>query len=261
MNNMLSTIIAHKQAEVTRKRKTRPQSSFEYECSNEPRPFTSILIDKALSKHPAVIAEVKKASPSKGVIRHDFDPHAIAQSYQTGGATCLSVLTDEYFFKGNDSYIAIAKKACLLPVLRKDFIVDEYQIHEAKAIGADAILLIVAILDDQQLKDFTQLANELKLGILVESHSATELSRAIELDTPLIGINNRNLDTFKTDLQTTIDLISIVPKDKIVITESGINDAYDIKRMQQHGVNCFLIGESLMREDSPGDKLAQLISH
>ena len=210
---------------------------------------------------PAVIAEIKKASPSKGVIREDFDPVAIARSYQQGGATCLSVLTDVDFFQGSDAYLQQARNACDLPVIRKDFIIDPYQVYEARTIGADCILLIVAALSDEQLQGLSQLASELGMDVLVEVHDEEELHRALTLNVPLIGINNRNLRTFEVNLNTTIDLLPQIPDNRIVVTESAIHTPQDVALMRQHNVNTFLVGEAFMRAEDPGAKLAELFSN
>ena len=225
-----------------------------------PRGFVQSIEAKLLGKQAAVIAEIKKASPSKGVIRANFDPAAIAKSYQDGGAACLSVLTDVDFFQGADAYLQQAKAACALPVLRKDFVIDPYQVYEARVLGADCILLIVAALSDTQLLDLSQLAAELDLDVLVEVHDAEELERALSLNTKLIGINNRNLRTFETRLETTLDLLPAIPDDRIVVTESAIHNREDVKRMQQNGVNSFLVGEAFMRADDPGQMLKALFS-
>lgn len=209
---------------------------------------------------PAIIAEIKKASPSKGVIRADFDPQAIAQSYEQGGATCLSVLTDVDFFQGSDDYIEQVKQVCSCPVLRKDFIVDPYQVYEARAIGADCILLIVAALDDAQLKELYQLARRLDMDVLVEVHDAQEMERALLINARLVGVNNRNLRTFETRLETTLDLKSRVPEDRILVTESAIHTQADVALMRSNNVNVFLVGEAFMRADNPGEKLAELFS-
>ena len=206
----------------------------------------------------AVIAEIKKASPSKGVIRPDFDPEQIARSYAAGGATCLSVLTDEAFFQGADHYLKAARRACALPVLRKDFIIDAYQVWEARAIGADCVLLIVAALDDAQLSDLSGLALDLGMDVLVEVHDAGELTRALALPLPLIGINNRDLRSFETRLETTIELLASIPEERIVVTESGIHQPADVHYLRRHGVHAFLVGEAFMRAEDPGARLAQL---
>ena len=223
-----------------------------------PRGFAKAMQTKLDQGLPAVIAEAKKASPSKGVIREDFNPAQIAASYQAGGAACMSVLTDADFFQGHEDYLRQARAACNLPVIRKDFIVDPYQVYEARAIGADCILLIVACLEDQQMQDLAQLAEGLGMDVLVESHDAEELVRALKLSTPLVGINNRNLHTFDLTLQTTFDLLALVPEDRIVITESGIHTPADVVLMQNQNVNAFLVGESFMRVSDPGAKLAEL---
>ena len=208
----------------------------------------------------AVIAEIKKASPSKGVIREQFDPAAIAKSYAAAGATCLSVLTDEKYFQGADEYLHLAKEASGLPVLRKDFMVDEYQIWESRALGADCILLIVAALGDSQLMELAQVALDLGMDVLVEVHDETELQRALPLRLPLIGINNRNLRTFATTVQTTIDLLQHIPEDRIVVTESGIHDPSDVARLRQNNVHVFLIGEAFMRAADPGAALRAMFT-
>ncbi len=209
--------------------------------------------------HVAVIAELKKASPSRGIIRENFDPVAIANSYHKGGAVCLSVLTDEKFFQGSDAYLTQAKQAAGLPVLRKDFIIDPYQVYEARVMGADAILLIVAALTDGQMQELHGLAEALGLDVLLEVHDREELERAMMLRSPLIGINNRNLHTFETSLQRTLDLLIDVYPDRTVVTESGIHRRTDIEMMRKHGVHVFLIGEVLMRADDPGRCLQQLL--
>tara|TARA_B110000285_G_C14985537_1_gene543598 strand:- start:157 stop:963 length:807 start_codon:yes stop_codon:yes gene_type:complete len=223
-----------------------------------PRGFAKAMQAKLNQGLPAVIAEAKKASPSKGVIREDFNPAAIAASYQIGGAACMSVLTDADFFQGHEDYLQQARAACNLPVIRKDFIVDTYQVYESRAIGADCILLIVACLEDQKMQDLAQLAEDLGMDVLVESHDAQELARALKLRTPLVGINNRNLHTFDLTLQTTFDLLAMMPEDRIVITESGIHTPADVILMQNKNVNAFLVGESFMRASDPGAKLAEL---
>lgn len=223
-----------------------------------PRSFVYALQRKIQADLPAVISEIKKASPSKGVMRENFVPAEIAISYEKGGAACLSVLTDVDFFQGSDEYLKQAREACSLPVLRKEFIIDPYQVYEARGMGADCILLIVACLTDEQLKDLSELAIKLEMDVLVEVHDEEELHRALVLDLPMIGINNRNLRTFETSLQTTIDLLKHIPDDVLVVTESGIHSKEDIALMQQHNVNAFLVGEAFMRADEPGEKLAEL---
>ena len=207
---------------------------------------------------PAVIAEIKRASPSKGIIRKDFDPGAIARSYQDGGATCLSVLTDMDFFQGSDEHLQLARNATDLPVLRKDFMIDPYQIYESRVIGADCILLIVSALDDDTLQQLAGLSIELGMDVLVEVHNREELERGMMLRTPLIGINNRDLHTFKTDLDTTINLLTDVYPDRTVVTESGIHSRSDISMMRKHNVNAFLVGEAFMTAKDPGARLKEL---
>jgi indole-3-glycerol phosphate synthase len=207
---------------------------------------------------PAVIAEVKKASPSKGVIRENFDPATIAASYAAGGASALSVLTDRDFFQGDGSYLMQARNACALPVLRKDFIIDAYQVYEARALGADCILLIMAALGDAALFDLAGLAAHLDMDVLIEVHNSDELERALKLEPPLIGINNRNLRTFETRLETTLDLLSEIPEGTLVVTESGIHTTADVDRMRTNGVDAFLVGEAFMRAEDPGQKLREL---
>ncbi|HPE74123.1 MAG TPA: indole-3-glycerol phosphate synthase TrpC, partial [Candidatus Competibacter sp.] len=223
-----------------------------------PRPFQDQLTRTIAAGRAAVIAEIKRASPSKGLLRDPFEPAAIAQSYAAAGAACLSVLTDRDFFQGHEDYLRAARAACDLPTLRKDFIVDPYQVHEARLIGADCILLIVAALDDATLGELARLAAELGLDVLVEVHDAEELERALATGATLIGINNRNLRTFETRLDTTLDLLSQIPKDRTVVTESGIHTSADVALMREHGVHAFLVGEAFMRASDPGAKLAEL---
>jgi indole-3-glycerol phosphate synthase len=230
------------------------------ESATKPRGFLSAIKTALANNRPAVIAEMKKASPSKGVIREYFDPEQIARSYEAGGATCLSVLTDRDFFQGDEAYLRTAKLSCSLPVLRKDFIIDPYQVYEARVIGADCILLIVAALDDEALTRLSQLAARLGMDVLVEVHDAAELQRALRLPIPLLGINNRNLRTFETSLRTTLGLLEAIPGDRIVVTESAIHTPEDVALMQEHGVNAFLVGEAFMRATEPGDKLKELFS-
>jgi indole-3-glycerol phosphate synthase len=256
MNSVLQRIAEHKLQEVTDAKKHRPLHSLMQQPLLERRDFIAALQTK---ETPAIIAEIKRASPSKGLIRENFNVTEIAATYAQHGARCLSVLTDIEFFQGHPDYLAQAKNHCNLPVLRKDFILDTYQIYESLALGADCILLIVALLDDVQLTDFCQLAQELDMAVLVESHSQEELERAICLPTPLMGINNRSLHTFKTDIQLSIHLKQFIPQDKTVITESGINTHVDISLMQTHGINTFLIGERLMRAQNIGLALDHLI--
>jgi indole-3-glycerol phosphate synthase len=222
------------------------------------RGFVQSIQRRLRQGQPAVIAEIKKASPSKGVLREDFRPVEIAASYEKGGAACLSVLTDADFFQGSPEYLREARDACSLPVLRKDFIIDVYQVYEARAMGADCILLIVAALADAQLNDLAGLAHQLQMDVLVEVHDAEELERALTLPVPLVGINNRSLRTFETTLQTTLDLLDRIPDDRIVVTESGILAPDDVALMRQNGVNAFLVGEAFMKAADPGARLRQL---
>jgi len=215
---------------------------------------------RARHHHPAVIAEIKKASPSKGVIRENFDPTQIAKSYAHFGAACLSVLTDVDFFQGSDEYLQQARAACNLPVLRKDFMIDPYQVYEARALGADCILLIVACLTDQQLHELCGLSHDLDMDVLVEVHDEQELERALRLPNKLIGINNRNLHTFETTLQTTLSMLDKIPSDYLLVSESGIHTPDDIKLLRENGVNTFLVGEAFMAAEDPGAKLKELFS-
>lgn len=255
MISILHKIAKHKQHEIDLAKRQRPLSSFANIPSLPVRDFIGAL-EKS---NPAIIAEIKKASPSKGVIRENFDVADIAKIYEQNGACCLSVLTDKHFFQGDASYLALARTHSTLPALRKDFIIDSYQIDESRMLGADCILLIVAMLDDKQLMDFCQHAQALGMAVLVESHTQEELQRALPLPTPLMGINNRSLHSFSTDINTSIELSRNIPDDKILITESGINTRDDIEFMQNNGITRFLIGESLMREEDIGQKLRELI--
>lgn len=225
-----------------------------------PRGFYQALQRKVSAKKPAVIAEIKKASPSQGVIRENFEPITIGLDYAMNGATCLSVLTDKEFFQGAEAYLQMVRERCPLPVIRKDFMIDPYQIHEARALGADCILLIVAALADSQMQDLAETAAQLGMDVLVESHDEAELERALMLDTKLIGINNRNLRTFETSLQTTLQLKAIVPADRIIITESGIHTPTDVQLMLDNNIYAFLVGESFMRAESPGQKMRELFA-
>ena len=222
------------------------------------RGFANAMLEKAARKEAAVIAEIKKASPSKGVLREDFVPADIAQSYAAGGATCLSVLTDVDFFQGADAYLQQARAACNLPVIRKDFLVDPYQVVEARALGADCVLLIVSALDDVQMHELAAVAAEQNLDVLVEVHDGAELDRALKLETPLVGINNRNLHTFEVSLDTTLDLLTNIPRDRLVVTESGILSRADVELMEINEVYAFLVGEAFMRADNPGQELQRL---
>lgn len=222
------------------------------------RDFVRALINANELNRSAVIAEVKKASPSQGVIREDFNPHKIAESYQKHGASCLSVLTDEKYFQGSADYLGQAREAASLPILRKDFMLDQYQVFEARAMGADCILLIVAALQDGLMQDLCGQALELDLDVLVEVHNAEELERGLKLGLPIIGINNRNLRTFETSLNNTLDLLPFIPQEVLIVTESGIRTADDVELMREHKVNSFLVGETFMRAVNPGQKLAEL---
>ena len=230
------------------------------ESALPPRGFVQAIETRIAAGQSAVIAEIKKASPSKGVLREDFQPAAIAADYAAHGAACLSVLTDRDFFQGTDEYLQQARAACNLPVLRKDFMIDPYQVYEARAMGADCILLIVAALGDTRMRELSDLAGQLGLDVLVEVHDAEELHRALALDNRLIGINNRNLRTFEITLQTTLGLLADIPEERIVVTESGIHNPADVALMRQHGVHAFLVGEAFMRAPQPGERLAELFT-
>lgn len=256
MNSILKKIAEQKVIELHEAKNIAPLSSL---ISTMPRDSRDFIAALKPTSNPAIIAEIKKASPSKGIIRADFNVIELAQTYEQHGAKCLSVLTDQQFFQGHPDYLLQAKNNCTLPILRKDFIIDSYQVYESKALGADCILLIVALLDDQQLMDYCQLAQELNMAVLVESHTEEELLRAIKLPTPLIGINNRSLHTFHTDIQLTIQLKHLVPADKLIITESGIRTRKDIVLMQSYGINSFLIGEHLMNRANIGEALSELL--
>jgi indole-3-glycerol phosphate synthase len=258
MDDVLRRIVAVKHEEIAALRPQAAALRREAERADAPRGFASALQGAVAAGRSAVIAEVKKASPSKGVLREPFDPAAIAASYAQHGATCLSVLTDERFFQGSRRNLELARAACALPVIRKDFIVDELQVLEARAMGADAILLIVACLDDVQLRDLEACATDLGMDVLVESHDAAELDRALRLRTPLQGINNRNLRTFEVSLGTTLALRERVGDGRLLVTESGILGAADVALMREHGVNAFLVGEAFMRASDPGAALAAL---
>ncbi|MDH3934327.1 MAG: indole-3-glycerol phosphate synthase TrpC [Gammaproteobacteria bacterium] len=224
------------------------------------RGFKAALQEKINAGLAAVIAEIKQASPSRGILREDFDPEQIAVSYEHGGAACLSVLTDVDFFKGADAYLQQARAACSLPVLRKDFVIDPYQVYEARALGADCVLLIVAALDDALLQELLQLAGALGMDALVEVHDAAELQRALAIPATLLGINNRDLRTFETSLETTLGFLQQIPDDRLVVTESGIHSVDDVALMRSSGVGCFLVGEAFMKAPEPGDKLAELFA-
>lgn len=260
MSNILDTIVAVKHQEIAAAKKRISLQTMRADAQSRvlTRDFVGSLRQKITQGQAAVIAEIKKASPSKGVLRADFIPADIAQSYAEHGAACLSVLTDVQFFQGQVDYLKQARASCPLPVLRKDFMVDEYQIYASRAMGADCILLIAACLDDAQLQDLEAIALGLDMAVLVEVHDATELERALKLKTPLLGINNRNLQTFAVSLETTLALIPQVPTDRLLITESGILTRDDVLRMRTAGVHAFLVGEAFMRAPEPGQALADL---
>ena len=257
---ILTRILARKDQEVAERQQAVSEADLLAlaEKQSAPRGFIEALNQRIVAGDAAVIAEVKKASPSKGVMREEFHPADIAKSYAQGGAACLSVLTDADFFQGHEDYLIAARDACDLPVIRKDFITHGYQVTEARAIGADCILLIVAALNDAQLRDLNQQANALGMDVLVEVHDAEELERALALDLKLVGINNRNLHTFDTSLNTTLDLLPRIPEGVTVITESGIHTRDDVELMRDHEVNGFLVGEAFMREEDPGLALKRL---
>ena len=258
---VLKKIIQRKHEEIAERSKLCSLADMKIRADERDTPFRGF-VDSMLAKlalsNSAVIAEIKKASPSKGVIREHFVPADIARSYANAGAACLSVLTDVDFFQGADIYLQQARAACQLPVIRKDFLVDDYQVYEAKAMGADCILLIVAALEFNQLQHLNSLAIELGLDVLVEVHDSQELEHALALPNKLIGINNRNLHTFDVSLQITLDLLEQIPEERVVVTESGILHKNDVALMRRHGVNSFLVGESMMRAHEPGEKLAEL---
>ena len=262
MTDILDQIVAVKREEITAalNRKSLALVRADAESRVLTRDFVGAMRAKIAAGQAAVIAEIKKASPSKGVLRQDFIPADIAQSYAEHGAACLSVLTDVQFFQGGVDYLKQARASCQLPVLRKDFIVDAYQVYESRVMGADAILLIASCLDDGQMKEFEAIARSLDMGVLVEVHDATELQRALQLKTPLIGINNRNLKTFEVSLDTTLTLMRDVPADRLLVTESGIHSRDDVLRMGAAGVNAFLVGEAFMRAPDPGAALADLFA-
>ena len=262
MTDILDKITAVKHLEVAaaKKRKSLEAVRADAESRVLTRDFVGAMRAKIAAGQSAVIAEIKKASPSKGVLRVDFEPADIAQSYTEYGAACLSVLTDKEFFQGSSDYLRQARASCPLPVLRKDFMVDAYQIYESRVMGADAILLIAACLNDAQMAEFEHIARSLDMAVLVEVHDAAELQRGLKLKTPLIGINNRNLKTFEVTLDTTIGLLADVPKDRLLVTESGITTPADVARMREAGVHAFLVGEAFMRAGDPGEALAKLFA-
>jgi indole-3-glycerol phosphate synthase len=262
VTDILNKILATKREEIARDVKLRSLASLRDEARKrkDQRGFAKALHSRVARGDAAVIAEIKKASPSKGVLREHFVPSEIAQSYAQGGAACLSVLTDVQYFQGSNAYLQQARAACALPVIRKDFLIDEYQVTEAAAIGADAILLIVAALEQGQMQELEACAIELGLDVLVEAHDRAELDRALQLRTPLIGINNRNLRTFEVSLVTTLGVLQEIPAEKLVITESGILGPADVARMRAAGVHAFLVGEAFMRAADPGAELARLFA-
>ena len=260
MSDILNQIIAVKREEIAAslRRKSLAAMRADAESRVLTRDFVGALRSKIAAGLPAVIAEIKKASPSKGVIRADFIPADIAQSYAEHGAACLSVLTDQQFFQGSVDYLKQARASCQLPVLRKDFMVDPYQVYEARVMGADCILLIAACLDDAQMAEMEAIARSLDMAVLVEVNDAVELQRALKLKTPLVGINNRNLRTFEVSLDATLGMLGEVPADRILITESGIQTPADVQKMRDAKVNAFLVGEAFMRAKEPGEALAAL---
>ena len=262
MSDILNKIIATKHEEIADALAVKPLAALEAEAAAQPAPrdFIGAIRRKLSCGQPAIIAEIKKASPSKGVIRPDFHPAEIAQSYEKHGAACLSVLTDRQYFQGAPEYLQAARAACTLPVLRKDFMVDRYQVTEARAMGADCILLIAAALSLPQMQELEAQAHAYGMAVLVEVHNGEELDAALRLKTPLLGINNRNLRTFDVTLDTTLGLLSRIPADRIVVTESGIVTPQDVAKMRHHQVNAFLVGEAFMRAPKPGEELARLFA-
>ena len=258
--DILKKILAKKREEVARRQINTPLSLLQEIAGSVqgPRGFYQALRSKAAQQKPAIIAEIKKASPSQGVIREDFKPVEIAVDYAFNGATCLSVLTDKEFFQGSEANLQMVREKCPLPAIRKDFMIDPYQIHESRALGADCVLLIVAALEDAMLKELADTAIGLSMDVLVEVHDAEELERALVLNLPMIGINNRNLRTFEVSLQTTLTLKNQIPDDKLIVTESGIHSPDDVKLMQDNGIYTFLVGEAFMRAASPGQKMREL---
>lgn len=262
MSDILNKIIATKQLEVAAAKQQKPLSMVQAEANatTAPRDFVAAIRAKIANKQAAVIAEIKKASPSKGVIRADFHPADIAKSYEQGGAACLSVLTDVEYFQGSAEYLKQARAACSLPVLRKDFMIDAYQVYEARAMGADCILLIAAAIDLATMRELEKVAHSLGMAVLVEVHNGEELDMALQLETPLLGINNRNLRTFDVTLDTTLGLLARIPQNKIVVTESGIFTAEDVALMRKNNVHTFLVGEAFMRQPEPGVELAKVFA-
>ena len=262
MSDILEKILATKRSEIAAAMNETPLVAMQAraQAMEPPRDFVAALCGKIAAGAAAVIAEIKKASPSKGVIRADFRPAEIAASYEQGGAACLSVLTDAQYFQGDPQYLQQARAACHLPVLRKDFMIDPYQVYEARAMGADCILLIVAALDLPRMHELERIAHDLGMAVLVEVHDGDELGLALQLDTPLLGINNRNLRTFDVTLDTTLGLLSRIPSQRMVVTESGIFTPQDVAHMRDNGVHAFLVGEAFMRAPEPGIELAQVFA-
>ncbi len=260
--DILKQIVKRKKEEIKAKSQEKPLRLLSNIAANNspPRGFVKVIDARIQLEQPAVIAEIKKASPSKGILRANFNPVVIAKSYEENGAACLSVLTDRDFFQGKNQYLQQVREVCQLPLLRKDFIIDAYQVYEARAIGADCILLIVAILEDSQLHELSALATHLGMDVLIEVHNREELERALPLNMRLIGINNRNLRTFKTDLATTLELLPYIPKKHIVISESGIHTPKEVTLLYNAGVNTFLVGEAFMKANEPGEALFNLFS-
>lgn len=258
--SILDEIIERKWQEIAERSATRTLADLQRAAAAQApgRGFVAALQTQLAAGAAAVIAEIKRASPSKGLIREDFDPAAIAASYERGGATCLSVLTDADYFQGSEAYLQEARSACQLPVLRKDFLVDPYQVIEARAIGADCILLIVAALEDSQMAELNAAAIALDMDVLIEVHDRDELERCLPLGNTLVGINNRDLRSFETRLETTWELLDQIPDDRLVVTESGIHSHSDVQAMRAHKVNAFLVGEAFMRADEPGEKLSEM---
>ncbi|MGQ2964519.1 indole-3-glycerol phosphate synthase TrpC [Methylophilus sp.] len=262
MSDILNKILATKAEEIAAAQARLPLDQVQALAAQQApaRDFSAAIRNKIAAGQAAVIAEIKKASPSKGVIRADFKPAEIAASYEQGGAACLSVLTDEQYFQGSADYLKQARAACQLPVLRKDFMIDAYQVYEARAMGADCILLIAAALTLAQMQELESVAHSLGMAVLVEVHNGEELAQALQLSTPLLGINNRNLRTFEVTLDTTLGLLDHIASDKIVVTESGIFTADDVKLMRDHAVHTFLVGEAFMRQENPGAELAKVFA-
>ncbi len=260
--DILKKILATKEKEVSKRKSRMTLANLEEIASGveRPRGFYSALQSKVQNKKAAIIAEIKKASPSKGIIRENFQPVEISQDYAMNGATCLSVLTDKDYFQGSEVYLQMVRQACPLPTLRKDFMIDPYQIHESRALGADCILLIVAALAQSQMQELAEVSIKLGMDVLVEVHNQEELERALTLETPLLGINNRNLRSFETSLQTTLDLKKLIPKDRLIVTESGIHSQEDIQLMLDNDIYSFLVGEAFMKAEQPGAKMRELFA-